>query len=192
MIKFGTAVISALVASAAFALPAQASPVPVDLNNCSATADITPDADACDGYFSNLNTDGNEADTLFLANVLNQWGLSLDPEYKDDNTSKGTSTTSLFDAYAGRIDLLAPISGAFAIGIKAGNFLGLYYFDATRSFGAGDYFTFTIPSMEEGKNPPGLSHVSIFGGGGTTVPEPTTLALLGLGLAGLGLSRRRK
>jgi hypothetical protein len=67
--------------------------------------------------------------------------------------------------------------------------------DAQANSGSGDIWlkTESCPTGTEGGGAcKGISHFTVFGVEGTSVPEPTTVLLLGLGLVGLGVAARKK
>ncbi len=52
--------------------------------------------------------------------------------------------------------------------------------------------TFVTPTNSNNGNPFGLSHLTFYDTGGHQVPEPAPLALIGLGMLGLMVARRRR
>src|SRR5690606_13944865 len=71
-----------------------------------------------------------------------------------------------------------------AIGCQPGEqaFVEMFWLSANTEY------TIEIDVFQIGSNPFGL----LYSGGLVNVPEPGTLALLGLGILGLGIARRRK
>lgn len=78
----------------------------------------------------------------------------------------------------------------FVLALKAGDSFSLYYY-------AGSYMSIDYNTVGSGTNEDvtnALSHWTLYGGEGTSVPEPTTLFLLGTGLLGMSMLgwRRRE
>jgi hypothetical protein len=137
----------------------------------------------------NTSTSGNESYLLAQGayNAAFDPDISLTPlaDFSGSGTSNGIALT-LNAAMNGGTFTLAPGVDLLYYAVKSGNNFFIYQFTGGTSF--------TTDGLQMGNNvdPPALSHIIFFGDVAGGVPEPATWAMLLLGLGMVGSSMRRR
>jgi hypothetical protein len=154
-----------------------------------ALTDVSPGASACSGSWVG-NDKNQQADVFAALNVMSA-GTWINAGASDDAGNGPFTSNSASNT--GTLTFDSPVSGTFAVAVKAANNFSLYVWNNVSNVALFDFSTAGV-SVNTGGVPNGLSHASLYVKEGqvTVVPEPSTYALVLAGLGMMGLVARRR